>query len=313
MNAVHVAAAVLLAPDGRVLLAQRPEGKVYAGYWEFPGGKVEPGETPRDALARELEEELGVHPERVYPWLTQSFVYPHANVLLHFFRVLSWQGELHGREGQAFAWCDPQRMDVAPMLPANTPVMAALRLPSEYAISNAEDVGGPVFLDALARRLDGGLRLVQLRDRKLPVAERERIGRAALDLVRASGGRLLVNGDAALAERLGADGVHYPAAQLARLASRPPFALCGASCHDAGELARAGSLGLDFAVFGPVRATATHPHVTPLGWARFAALTTASTLPVFALGGLRPDDLERAWAHGAHGIAMIRGAWAGAR
>lgn len=309
MSAVHVAAAVLLAPDGRVLLAQRPEGKVYAGYWEFPGGKVEPGETPRHALARELEEELGVHPVRVYPWVTQSFVYPHAHVLLHFFRVLSWQGELHGREGQAFAWCDPQRMDVGPMLPANTPVMAALRLPSEYAISNAEQVGEAAFLAALERRLAGGLRLVQFRDRTLAPDARERLARAALARVRAHGARMLVNGDALLADRIGADGVHTPAADLARLATRPSLPLCAASCHDAEELARAQALGFDFVVLGPVQPTASHPGARPLGWERFAAIAGGSPLPVFALGGLVPRDLEAAWAHGAHGIAMIRGAW----
>jgi 8-oxo-dGTP diphosphatase len=309
MSLVDVAAAVLVASDGRVLLAQRPEGKVYAGYWEFPGGKVERGETPRHALARELEEELGVHPERVYSWLTQSFVYPHAHVRLHFFRVLAWRGAPHGREGQALAWCDPQRMDVAPMLPANTPIMAALRLPHEYAISNAEDVGVAAFLAALERRLEDGLRQVQLRDKGLPAPARDRLAREALALTRAHGARLLVNGDAGLARRVGADGLHCPATQLALLDARPPFRLCGASCHDAAELARAQSLGLDFAVLGPVQPTASHPNAVPLGWDRFRTIAAGSALPVYALGGLGRDDLETAWAHGAHGIAMIRGAW----
>jgi 8-oxo-dGTP diphosphatase len=306
---VHVAAAVLIAPDGKVLLAQRPEGKVYAGYWEFPGGKVEPGETLLHALARELEEELGVHPCRVYPWLAQSFVYPHAHVRLHFFRVLSWEGELHGREGQAFAWCDPWRMDVAPMLPANAPVMAALRLPHEYAISNAEQVGCEAFLAALEGRLAAGLRLVQLRDRTLTPGTRERLARAALARVRAHDARLLINGDEGLAERIGADGVHYPAARLAELASRPPMALTAASCHNRAELERAQCLGLDFVVLGPVKRTASHPDATPLGWQRFEQIAAGSVLPVFALGGLGPDELDTAWAHGAHGVAMIRGAW----
>jgi 8-oxo-dGTP diphosphatase len=313
MSVVDGAAAVLVAGDGRVLLAQRPEGKVYAGYWEFPGGKVERGETPRHALARELEEELGVHPERVYPWLTQSFVYPHAHVRLHFFRVLAWRGAPHGREGQAFAWCDPQCMDVAPMLPANTPIMSALRLPHEYAISHAEEVGAPAFLAALERRLGDGLRLVQLRDKGLPEGMRERLALDALARARAHGARVLVNGDPALAQRVGADGLHCPAAQLAQLHARPAFPLCGASCHDAAELARAQSLGLDFAVLGPVRRTATHPDAVPLGWDRFRTLAAGSAVPVYAIGGLGRDDLETAWTHGAHGIAMIRSAWQASR
>jgi len=95
---VRVAAAVLLRPDGQVLLAQRPAGKPYAGYWEFPGGKLEPGETPRHALDRELDEELGIIVRRATPWLVQEFVYPHAHVELNFFRVFEWEGELASRD-----------------------------------------------------------------------------------------------------------------------------------------------------------------------------------------------------------------------
>ena len=93
MNAglVRVAAAVILGPDGRVLLAQRPVGKAFAGYWEFPGGKLEPGESPRHALVRELAEELGIAVRRAAPWLVQRYRYPHAHVELNFFRVFEWE------------------------------------------------------------------------------------------------------------------------------------------------------------------------------------------------------------------------------
>src|SRR5258706_9289614 len=110
-DVVEVAAAVIQRPDGSFLLAQRPPGKVYAGYWEFPGGKAEPGETPERALVRELHEELGIDVMRSYPWITRVFAYPHATVRLNFFRVLAWQGEPHPREDQAIVW---QRLD-APM------------------------------------------------------------------------------------------------------------------------------------------------------------------------------------------------------
>ncbi len=122
---MRVAAAVLVRPDGQVLLAQRPAGKPYEGYWEFPGGKLEPGESPRAALVRELHEELGITVRRAAPWLVQEFVYPHAHVELHFFRVFAWDGELHGRDGQAFAWQTPGRFTVAPLLPAKATVSAA--------------------------------------------------------------------------------------------------------------------------------------------------------------------------------------------
>ena len=123
---VRVAAAVLLRPDGQVLLAQRPPGKPYEGYWEFPGGKLEPGETPRVALDRELREELGIEVRRAAPWFVQEFVYPHAHVELNFFRVYEWTGELAGHDGQAFAWQGPGHYDGGPLLPANTRILAAL-------------------------------------------------------------------------------------------------------------------------------------------------------------------------------------------
>ena len=308
---IDVAAAILIRPDGSVLLAQRPEGKVYAGYWEFPGGKVEPGESLRAALDRELVEELGVRPERAYPWVTQTFAYPHATVRLHFFRVTAWQGDPHGRENQRFAWSMPGRYGLEPMLPANTPLLDALSMPFEYGISNALAMGERPFLDALERRLASGLKLVQIRDKPLPAAAREQLARDALARVRGfPGARLLVNGDESLARRVGADGVHYPAGQLAALKRRPDFALCGASAHTAADLAHAAELGFDLVVLGPVKATPTHPGARTLGWEGFDALAADCAIPVFALGGLVRADLETAWTHGAHGMAMVRGAWA---
>jgi 8-oxo-dGTP diphosphatase len=308
---IDVAVAILIRADGRVLLAQRPAGKVYGGWWEFPGGKIEPGEATAHALVRELHEELGVEAEHAYPWITRVFTYPHATVRLHFFRVLAWRGEPHGREGQAFAWQDLAALTVGPVLPANGPVLKSLVLPTEYAISNASDVGEARFLTALEARLAAGLRLVQLREKALP---RDRLAELARRVVAAAGrcgAIVLVNGDAVLAREVGAHGVHLTARQLAESAARPALDWVGASCHTAAELRGAEVLGADFAVLGPVAATPTHPGVPTLGWDGFEASARAAAIPVFALGGMRRIDLERAWACGAHGVAMIRGAWEG--
>ena len=138
---VDVGAAVVIRSDGNFLLAQRPQGKVYAGYWEFPGGKIEPGESAQEGLIRELHEELGIDVQTAYPWLTHVFTYPHATVRLHFFRVTRWGGEPHGRENQHIAWTRPDEPPLQPMLPANTPIFRALRLPAVYAITNAQELG----------------------------------------------------------------------------------------------------------------------------------------------------------------------------
>jgi len=306
---VEVAAAVVTGPDGRFLLGQRPAGKVYAGYWEFPGGKIEPGETPLAALKRELHEELGIEVELAYPWLTRDYDYAHAAVRLRFFRVVRWSGSLHGRENQRFAWQLPDAISVDPLLPANAPILRALRLPPVYAISNAAELGRREFLARLERALAKGLKLLQLREKEMSGEALYRFAAEVVRLAHGLGAQVIVNGDAGLAQRAGADGVHLTSAQLKQLDRRPSSGLVGASCHNAGELARAQALGVDFVVLGPVRPTPSHPGATGIGWEPFAALLNDCPLPVYALGGLRPADMETAWCCGAHGISMMRGAW----
>jgi len=306
---VEVVAAVIERPDGRFLLAQRPAGKVYAGYWEFPGGKVEPGEQLPAALARELHEELGIDVEIAHPWIVQMYTYAHATVRLNFFRVRAWRGEPHGKEDQQLAWQHVSTLAVAPLLPANAPVLRALRLPFEYAITHAGEIGTEQQLSRLAQRLAQGLRLIQVREKGMPAPEMGRFAAAVIALAHPHGAQVLINSDIELSLRLGADGVHLAAAQLSRLERRPALGWCAASCHNAAELARAAQLGVDFAVLGPVQGTPSHPDSMPLGWKGFAALARGACLPVFALGGMKPDDLESAWRCGAQGIAMVRGSW----
>ena len=306
---VRVSAAVLLRPDGRVLLAQRPEGKPYAGYWEFPGGKLEPGETPRHALDRELVEELGIEVRRASPWLVQEFVYPHAHVELNFFRVFEWEGELVSHDGQAFEWQTPGRYTVAPLLPANTRILSALDLPLVYGITNAEDSDEQAFLARAGRALEGGLRLVQVRDKTWPLARRLSFAQSIVALAHRHGARVLWNGTAEEARHAGCDGVHWTSATLVAASSRPRDLLAAASCHTAADIAHAGTLDLDFAVLGPVAPTPTHASALPLGWAEFARLAQSTRVPMFALGGLAASDLRTAIDAGAHGVALRRAAW----
>lgn len=313
----QVAAAVLLRPSPRrdgdfeYLLAQRPVGKVYAGYWEFPGGKLEAGETAAAALVRELHEELGIHCRTVLPWLSQYYDYPHARVHIRFFRIPAWDGSIAPLEHSGFVWvpCDGEPT-VAPVLPANTPILRGLALPTRYAITCAELHGVEPELSRLARALDQGLKLIQIRDRELAADERERFARRVITRAHQAGARVLINDTPEVAAALGADGVHLTSARLAALAAsgdRPALPLVAASCHDRTELARAEALGCDFAVLAPVLPTATHPQTPPIGWPGFAETVSPLRLPVYALGGMRSGMLDVAMAHGAHGIAMMRG------
>jgi 8-oxo-dGTP diphosphatase len=293
---VEVAAAVIERPDGSFLLAQRPAGKVYAGWWEFPGGKIEAGEPAARALARELHEELGIEVRTAYPWLTRMHVYEHATVRLNFFRVTDWTGEPHSREQQAFLW---QRLDAPlaePMLPANAPVLASLALPQEYAVTDAENYGMEKMLLLIKARLEQGLKLIQVRDKNLPA--REKFLHSVVQLATPYRAKVLVNGE-----------THLTAAQLMALTKRPEGDLVAASCHTRAELEQAMRLELDFAVLGPVKETASHPGVATLGWTGFAALARGASIPVYAIGGLCRGDLPEAWRAGAHGVAMISGSW----
>lgn len=121
---VNVAVGILVADNGNILLSKRPLGKPYAGYWEFPGGKVEKGEEVVDALKREFMEELGVKIIQTQAWCGVEYVYPHAHVRLHFFISRSWEGEPYGLEGQELAW--QGKVEVSPLLPATIPLMASL-------------------------------------------------------------------------------------------------------------------------------------------------------------------------------------------
>lgn len=305
---VEVAVAVIERADGAFLLAQRPAGKVYAGWWEFPGGKVDEGESAVAALSRELHEELGIGVRRAYPWITREFVYPHATVRLNFFRVVEWVGEPHPKEDQAIRWQRFGAPMAEPMLPANAPVLRSLALPLEYAITDAEAFGTDEMLARIKRRLECGLRLVQVRDKAL--SDRADFSRSVVATAHRYEAKVLVNGDEQAARAAGADGVHWSAAMLAQAAARPHGLLCGASCHSAAEVQRAAELECDFAVLGPVQETATHPSAPTLGWEGFTRIARGAPIPVYAIGGLALSDLDAARSHGAHGLAMIRGSWA---
>lgn len=306
---VEVAAGVILRKDGRFLLGQRAPDTYYPGYWEFPGGKVEARETPSQALVRELDEELGIEVTTLRPWLVREHAYEHAHVRLHFFEVAAWRGEIDDRVHSALSWEDVDAPTVGPMLPANGPILKALRLPRCMGITSAVSTGVDASLARLDAALERGLRLIQVREPDLPGEAARAFAAEVVRRAHRRGAWVVINSDQALATASGADGVHLRSAALAGLAQRPDFEWVGASCHTRAELERAAALGLDYAVLGAVHATPTHPGQRGLGWDTFADLVRGLPLPVLALGGVGPDDMDSARMAGAHGIAAIRGAW----
>ena len=297
-----VAAAVIERP-GEFLLAQRPAGKPYPGYWEFPGGKIEPGEDPRAALDRELEEELGIRVTAATPWITRIYAYTHATVRLHFFRVTGWDGEPRPLEDQAIKWQVVGKPDVAPMLPANAPVLAALDLPAVMIVSDAVRAGMDAWIAALTERVLHERLLVQVREKSMDRQKLQHLLSRALVRVEPFGSRVVVNSGNGRFPQCG--GVHLTAEALMASGSRPEGVLVGASCHDEREIAQAAAIGLDYVVVGPVKETASHPGARPLGWDRFQALIRDQPMPAYAIGGLSRADLAEAKRRGAHGVALL--------
>ena len=306
---VNVAVAVVQRSDGCVLLAERPPGKVSGGFWEFPGGKFEIAEDAGRALARELHEEVGIELDTAYPWMTYDHAYADKVVRLHVFRVLSWRGTPHGREGQRIVWEDPAAITVAPLLPANQRVMSAINLPPVYAVTHARKYGVSGFMSRLLAALESGVRLIQVREPWMTTEQVAQFARRVVVLAHRYRARVLVNGDVSAALRAGADGVHLRAEQLMRLRAQPETSFWAASCHGPEELAQAVRLHANFAVVSQVLPSASHPGRPGLGWDQFAALTRNCAVPVYALGGMRADLLEAARRHGANGVALQSAVW----
>ena len=304
-----VAVAVIMKPDGAFLMAQRPAGKPYAGYWEFPGGKVEPGETVRAALVREIQEELGITVTCAYPWVTQIFTYPHATVKLHFYRVTAWHGEPQPHEGQIFSWEHAEAVGVAPVLPANGPILRGLSLAPVMGVTNLAALGEEMFFARLESALRQGLRLLQVREKHLAEAALVAFAQRVAKQAHVYGARVFLNAAPALAQAAAVDGLHLTAQNLMQTERRPTVAWCGASCHTRQELAHAAQLQLDYALLGTVLPSASHPQAPTLGWDQVREYTHDYPLPIYVIGGMQPQHLKTAWECGAHGIAMLRAAW----
>ena len=314
MPTLHVVAGVLTDPDGRVLICQRPPGKHMAGSWEFPGGKRDSGESRLDALRRELREELGLILSRARPLIRYLHVYPDRQVDLDVWCIGSYEGEARGLEGQPLDWVAPEDLPRRDLLPADRPIVAAISLGPVCAVTGAyENLDD--FRRRVARVVDRGASLVQVRAPWAGAPELIDLAATAIDCCRPRGVAVVINGEPArvlpVIEATAADGIHLPVRGWKGLtrATRPAVSWLGMSCHDEDELAAAARLHADYAVLGPVLATASHPGAPSMGWERFSALVGGLPLPVYAIGGMVPTMLDPAWRHGAQGVAAISALW----
>ena len=310
---VHVAVGVIRR-GSQVLIARRPDHAHQGGLLEFPGGKVEPGETVQQALVREIAEETGltVSADRMTPLIGIRHDYGDKHVFLDVWEADAPVGEPEGREGQLVEWRRPEDLADEEFPAANRPIIRAIRLPHHYAITG--QAGGPdeyvTWLKKSLPKLTDAVCL--LRAPELNRADYLRVAAESLSLCQQAKVPLMLHGSPSLLDELPqASGVHLPAQEANRFCARPIGTghWLAVSCHNREELAHAQRIGADFVVLGPVKQTQSHPDAQPLGLEPFQALVAQSPLVAYGLGGLTLGDQAELRAAGAQGIAGIGHWW----
>lgn len=310
-EAIHVAVAAVIE-NGRVLISQRQPGTHLEGYWEFPGGKLEPGESIEAGLKRELREELGIEPLTYRPLIKVRHAYPDKSVFLDVWRVDAYTGKPVGVEGQAIEWRAINELVPLSFPPADVPVITALSLPARHLITGKfTDLSE--FEARLSAALNSGIEIIQCRITHDWLQQNNHS--LALDVMNVSkllcrqhGADLLFNVPEQLSMHV-TEGRHFNSHQLQRLETRPDLKLVSASCHNQQELEIAQAKGVDYAFLSPVQKTQSHPDSQALGWDRFSHTIENINIPVYALGGVSADDIETAWRAGAQGVAAIGAFW----
>lgn len=303
MKPLQVAVGVVKNPQGNILISLRHAGLHQGGFWEFPGGKIEPSETAECALARELKEELNITVIKASPLITVNHRYPDRFVQLKVFLVDQFSGEAASCEGQPFKWVAPAELDHYEFPAANRPIITAARLPPYYAI--LDDADEALLVPNLQKILNKGIKLIQARLKTLSSAAVVRFIEQAYPLCKQQQAVLLMN--SAVDYLAEVDGIHLTSHDLMALTQRPENSRwVAASCHNLEQLQHAQNIGVDFAVLAPVSATSTHPGAAVLGWEQFTELVAKVNLPVYALGGMTEAGLTTAQQNGGQGIAAIR-------
>jgi len=313
---VHVAVGVVVNTDGKILIAKRPLSAHQGGLWEFPGGKVDAGETIEQALVRELQEELAIDVLASQPLIQIRHHYPDKSVLLDIHKITQFLGAPIGNEGQPIQWVDAKELSNFEFPAANRPIISGINLPEKYLITGAF-LDNVDFIARLDRVLAAGLRVVQLRVADFCADRHQSLFDAVLATVNQAKAKLIINCSLAEFNRLVQSfpdedlGLHLNRHHAAVIDVRPvgQDVLFGISCHSAEEITHAQNIGADYLLLSPVLPTASHPATNPLGWDSFSALVELANIPVYALGGVGEEHIKIAQSYGAQGVAGISAWW----
>ena len=286
----------------QILITKRRKNQFMPNYWELPGGKIEKGEDEEDALARELQEELGIKTLRISLKHVMTHHYKDKTVNLSIYNVESYKGNVTGTEGQDIRWCNLQNLSNYKLLPTMRIIINRIRLPEYYWIT-PDERDPELLLQKCQNHLITGAKIIQLRSKDL--IEHSYIGKIH-NLCQSYEARLILNVPNKTFKEP-CDGWHLTSEELLKYSKRPCAnnKLLGASAHNMKEAKYAETISVDYISLAPIEETPSHPNATPLGWEVAKDIVSKSNLPVYLLGGMGRDSLGRALKIRAQGIAGI--------
>lgn len=309
---IHVVIGIIKNTENEVLVTKRRRNAHLGGLLEFPGGKLKASEAPKEALRRELKEELNIDLHHCSPLIQIPYTYPDRKIFLDVYTVNNYSGLVTANEAQELKWMEITTLTNAKFPSANLGIIRALQLPKIIPVTPnlSQDPGN--FLKCFENVVTNGeISIIQLRSHDLCFSKYMQLAGNCLKLCKQHCTKLVLNREPKCLQELKATGLHLSSKRLLAARERPlgKKYLVSASCHNFDEVFHASKIGLDYIFLGPVIEKYSSTNNNHLGWDNFAALVQESLIPVYAIGGLHVGDVDTAVKHGGQGIAAIRDLW----